>query len=74
MHFPPVYEKVAPGPRVTAARIDGAVQVDVAPLYGVYSYQLGQIEGVVGHFGRRARIDIFEDEGSLHARFVVHLE
>lgn len=51
--FPAVYERVAPGDWTvsTSDTDDGAVSIDFTPFFGDWSYTLGQIEGVVMHFG-----------------------
>lgn len=53
-----VYAKMAPGPwGISAQRIDArAVRVVVAQLAGVWSYIVGQCEGVVTSLGERPRV------------------
>ena len=51
--IPAVYERVAPGDWKVSAfdAEDGGVSIDFTPFFGDWSYTLGQIEGVVMHYG-----------------------
>jgi uncharacterized protein (TIGR02265 family) len=72
MKTPYIYEKMAPGDFVmTVEDIDRShVRLEIAPMYGIWEYQLGQMEGVVLNFrqpplttvvelpGRKVRFDV----------------
>lgn len=73
--LPAIYENVAPKSQRVRYELlpDGRVQLDFAPVPGVYSYQLGQIEEIVGNWDHPTSIEIWlgaEDR----VRFVVDLD
>ncbi len=74
--IPYVYEKVAPADQVVTvtALDDGRLRLDYRPNLGVYAYQLGQVEGIVGHWGHTPETDVFLDgQDDRDLRFEVRL-
>lgn len=72
-HVPTVYAKVAPGTKVTVGHDGPVIWLDFAPLYGLWGYQLGQVEGIVGYFGARTSVEVEEDPEEHRVRLRVTL-
>jgi uncharacterized protein (TIGR02265 family) len=68
-----IYTKLAGGPWEVRARdhAPGVVRLEFEPHPGAWEYQLGQIEGLVLHFGGHPRIGVEVLEGG-HVIFDVH--
>ncbi len=64
LKMPTIYEKMAPGDwTVTASEIDErVVRLEFKPNYGTWHYQVGQIEGLICHFGQTPTITVSEPE------------
>jgi len=73
LKVPTVYEKVAPGTEVIARRTADGVTLEFQPVYGAWAYQLGQVEGIAGHYGATSIVDVFEGTNRL-VKFDVNLE
>lgn len=75
LRLPFVYSKMANASwSVTARELDdGRVQLDYEGFHGLWSYQLGQVEGVAAHYGARSEVDVFEDDPPSRYRFEVML-
>lgn len=69
---PFVYSKLATGDwSITAIDLDGdVVRLEFAPLYGRWEYTLGQLEGIVQHYGSMPTTTV-DDLGAHQLRFDV---
>lgn len=68
---PAVYSKVAPGDwTISATEIDGGVCIEFTEFHGDWCYQVGQLEGIVMHYGVTPEITV-ESHGIERVRFEV---
>ena len=70
---PTVYSKVAPGDwTIGASDIDGGVCIEFTQFHGDWCYQVGQLEGIVMHYGVTPEVTV-ESRGIESVRFEVRL-
>jgi uncharacterized protein (TIGR02265 family) len=59
LRVPEVFRRVTKGQQVEATVLeDGAVRIAFVENYGGWEYNLGQVEGIVAHYGRRATVEV----------------
>lgn len=58
LRIPEVFRRMTFGPKVEASSEAGHVRLDFTDNFGGWEYNLGQVEGIVMHYGGRPRIDV----------------